>query len=126
MTASLFIWKLMVMLSSCQHLLWSTCFRHLARNPFICDCNLRWLAEYLHRNPIETSGARCDTPKRMQRRRIEAFEDEKFKCKGKQYTLYGQVRPFPWEEGCFCFWKKKSEWTSLDKTKFEKSVHSQS
>ncbi|KAK7794523.1 hypothetical protein R5R35_011285 [Gryllus longicercus] len=53
---------------------------HLARNPFICDCNLRWLAEYLHRNPIETSGARCDTPKRMQRRRIEALKDEKFKC----------------------------------------------
>lgn len=55
--------------------------RHLARNPFICDCNLRWLAEYLHRNPIETSGARCDAPKRMHRRRIEALRDDKFKCK---------------------------------------------
>ncbi|XP_073994613.1 slit guidance ligand isoform X3 [Rhodnius prolixus] len=55
---------------------------HLGRNPFICDCNLKWLAEYLHKNPIETSGARCDTPKRMQRRRIEALRDDKFKCKG--------------------------------------------
>lgn len=54
--------------------------RHLARNPFICDCNLRWLADYLHKNPIETSGARCDAPKRMHRRRIEALRDEKFKC----------------------------------------------
>ncbi|XP_039440093.1 protein slit isoform X3 [Culex pipiens pallens] len=53
---------------------------HLARNPFICDCNLRWLGDYLHQNPIETSGARCDSPKRMQRRRIEALKDEKFKC----------------------------------------------
>uniref|UniRef100_A0A8W7PTQ5 Protein slit n=1 Tax=Anopheles coluzzii TaxID=1518534 RepID=A0A8W7PTQ5_ANOCL len=53
---------------------------HLARNPFICDCNLRWLGDYLHQNPIETSGAKCDAPKRMQRRRIEALKDEKFKC----------------------------------------------
>lgn len=58
--------------------------RHLARNPFICDCNLRWLAEYLHRNPIETSGARCDAPKRMHRRRIEALRDDKFKCKWRE------------------------------------------
>uniref|UniRef100_T1IQH9 Uncharacterized protein n=1 Tax=Strigamia maritima TaxID=126957 RepID=T1IQH9_STRMM len=55
---------------------------HLARNPFICDCNLRWLSEYLHRNPIETSGARCESPKRMQRKRIGQMKDDKFKCKG--------------------------------------------
>uniref|UniRef100_A0A336M078 CSON009074 protein n=1 Tax=Culicoides sonorensis TaxID=179676 RepID=A0A336M078_CULSO len=28
---------------------------HLAKNPFMCDCNLKWLSEYLHKNPIETS-----------------------------------------------------------------------
>ncbi|BES89823.1 Slit protein [Nesidiocoris tenuis] len=61
---------------------------HLGRNPFICDCNLRWLAEYLHRNPIETSGARCETPKRMQRRRIEALRDEKFKCSEESRTRH--------------------------------------
>lgn len=61
---------------------------HLARNPFICDCNLRWLAEYLHHNPIETSGARCDTPKRMQRRRIETLKDEKFKCQEEFRTRF--------------------------------------
>lgn len=61
--------------------------RHLARNPFICDCNLRWLADYLHKNPIETSGARCDAPKRMHRRRIEALRDEKFKCKHNLFSL---------------------------------------
>ncbi|XP_017781049.1 PREDICTED: protein slit [Nicrophorus vespilloides] len=57
---------------------------HLARNPFICDCNLRWLAEYLLKNPIETSGARCDTPKRMQRKRIDSLKNEMFKCKGQE------------------------------------------
>ncbi|ALC41858.1 sli [Drosophila busckii] len=53
---------------------------HLAKNPFICDCNLRWLADYLHKNPIETSGARCESPKRMHRKRIESLREEKFKC----------------------------------------------
>nr|SOU94110.1 Slit [Glomeris marginata] len=57
---------------------------HLAKNPFICDCNLRWLSEYLHSNPIETSGARCETPKRMQRKRIGQMKDSKFKCKGSE------------------------------------------
>ncbi|CAN8023631.1 unnamed protein product [Ixodes persulcatus] len=57
---------------------------HLARNPFICDCNLRWLATYLHQYPVETSGARCEGPKRMHRRRLTLLGDSKFKCKGSE------------------------------------------
>lgn len=57
------------------------CGRHLARNPFMCDCRLKWLAEYLHHNPIETSGARCESPKRMQRKRLASFKEDKLKCK---------------------------------------------
>lgn len=57
-------------------------FRHLARNPFICDCNLHWLSEYLHDHPIETSGARCETPRRMRRKKIGHVRATKFKCKG--------------------------------------------
>ncbi|XP_068626115.1 protein slit [Battus philenor] len=54
---------------------------HLGRNPFTCDCSLRWLAAYLRKNPIETSGAKCDTPKRLNRKRIDALREENFKCK---------------------------------------------
>ncbi|XP_063543751.1 protein slit isoform X1 [Cydia strobilella] len=55
---------------------------HLGRNPFACDCSLRWLAAYLRKNPsLETSGAKCDSPKRMARKRIDALREDNFKCK---------------------------------------------
>jgi slit 2 len=41
---------------------------------------LRWLADYLHKNPIETSGAKCEAPKKMHRRKIESLREEKIKC----------------------------------------------
>ncbi|XP_076101991.1 slit homolog 2 protein-like isoform X2 [Mytilus galloprovincialis] len=53
---------------------------HLGRNPFICDCNLGWLVEYLIKNPIETSGARCESPRRMERKKIATAKVSKFKC----------------------------------------------
>ncbi|XP_072177932.1 slit homolog 2 protein-like [Diadema setosum] len=58
---------------------------HLARNPLICDCNLRWLAQYLNDNPVETSGARCAGPKRMERKRISKMKTIKYKCKDSEY-----------------------------------------
>ncbi|XP_043224845.1 protein slit-like [Amphibalanus amphitrite] len=46
---------------------------HLGRNPFVCDCELQWLAEYLERRPIETSGARCQEPAALHRRKLSAL-----------------------------------------------------
>lgn len=73
-------------------------YRHLARNPFFCDCRLRWLSDYLHRNPIETSGARCEAPKRMQRKRLASFREDKMKCKQGfprvPFTLMMPIDPF--------------------------------
>lgn len=53
---------------------------HLGRNPFICDCNLAWLSDFLETNPIETSGARCSRPKRMERKKLSGTNSSKFKC----------------------------------------------
>ncbi|XP_051778405.1 slit homolog 1a isoform X1 [Erpetoichthys calabaricus] len=63
---------------------------HLAQNPFICDCNLKWLADYLRTNPIETSGARCASPRRLANKRIGQIKSKKFRCSAKeQYFIPG-------------------------------------
>lgn len=59
---------------------------HLAQNPFICDCNLKWLADYLRSNPIETSGARCASPRRLANKRIGQIKSKKFRCSGMWLT----------------------------------------
>uniref|UniRef100_A0A663MZZ9 Slit guidance ligand 3 n=1 Tax=Athene cunicularia TaxID=194338 RepID=A0A663MZZ9_ATHCN len=55
---------------------------HLAQNPFVCDCHLKWLADYLQDNPIETSGARCSNPRRLANKRISQIKSKKFRCSG--------------------------------------------
>jgi len=60
---------------------------HLAQNPFICDCNLKWLADYLRSNPIETSGARCASPRRLANKRIGQIKSKKFRCSGRPLAL---------------------------------------
>ncbi|XP_056617252.1 slit homolog 1a [Triplophysa dalaica] len=63
---------------------------HLAQNPLICDCNLQWLADYLRSNPIETTGARCTSPRRLANKRIGQIKSKKFRCSAKeQYVIPG-------------------------------------
>ncbi|XP_055963938.1 slit homolog 3 protein [Sorex fumeus] len=57
---------------------------HLAQNPFVCDCHLKWLAEFLQDNPIETSGARCSGPRRLANKRIGQIKSKKFRCSGSE------------------------------------------
>ncbi|XP_058852492.1 slit homolog 3 protein-like isoform X1 [Acipenser ruthenus] len=57
---------------------------HLAQNPFVCDCHLKWLADYLLNNPIETSGARCSHPRRLANKRISQVKGKKFRCSGSE------------------------------------------
>lgn len=79
-------------------------YRHLGKNPFICDCNLRWLSVYLRANPIETSGAKCELPKRAQKKKIDTMRDDKFKCKGKQALFFDRFSVYTL---CYyCSWTK--------------------
>lgn len=69
--------------------------RHLAQNPFICDCNLKWLADFLRTNPVETSGARCASPRRLANKRIGQIKSKKFRCSGSAAArpLHPQASP---------------------------------
>nr|XP_057938540.1 slit homolog 1 protein-like [Doryrhamphus excisus] len=63
---------------------------HLAQNPFVCDCNVKWLSDFLRSNPIETSGARCASPRRLANKRIAQIKSSKFRCSAKeQYHIPG-------------------------------------
>ncbi|MED6281939.1 Slit 1 protein [Characodon lateralis] len=63
---------------------------HLAQNPFVCDCHVKWLADFLSSNPIETSGARCASPRRLANKRIAQIKSHKFRCSAKeQYHIPG-------------------------------------
>ncbi|XP_037545817.1 slit homolog 1 protein [Nematolebias whitei] len=63
---------------------------HLAQNPFVCDCNVKWLSDFLRSNPIETSGARCASPRRLANKRIAQIKSNKFRCSAKeQYHIPG-------------------------------------
>ncbi|XP_010211760.1 PREDICTED: slit homolog 1 protein [Tinamus guttatus] len=63
---------------------------HLAQNPFVCDCNLKWLADFLRANPVETSGARCASPRRLANKRIGQIKSKKVRCAAKeQYFIPG-------------------------------------
>lgn len=53
---------------------------HLGMNPFHCDCNLLWMAEYLREKPVDLSEAKCETPRRWSKRKITAMDANKVKC----------------------------------------------
>lgn len=55
----------------------------------MCDCHLKWLADYLQDNPIETSGARCSSPRRLANKRIGQIKSKKFRCSGNQVKGLG-------------------------------------
>ncbi|PAA85425.1 hypothetical protein BOX15_Mlig016971g3 [Macrostomum lignano] len=54
----------------------------IAGNPFVCDCNLRWLNDFLREHPrLASSDNVCDSPDRMARKKLGEVASRKFRCR---------------------------------------------
>ena len=62
-------------------------YLHLGQNPFICDCHMRWLAKFLKKNPVETSGARCVGPPKVANKEIAEMKPKRYRCSSSKYHI---------------------------------------
>ncbi len=61
--------------------------RAVGSNPLYCDCNLRWLAEWVKKDFIEPGIAKCADPISMKDKLILNTPTSAFQCKGTFYFL---------------------------------------
>ena len=58
----------------------------LGSNPFHCDCDLRWLSEWVKRDYIEPGIAKCSGPGPQKEKLLLTSPSDKFRCTGKQIS----------------------------------------
>jgi len=74
---------------------------HLARNPFMCDCRVGWLVDWMNKNPVETSGVRCEEPKKLNRKKMSTINPSQLKCYGTEKSdVCANSEECP--KGCYC------------------------
>ena len=62
----------------------------MGSNPFYCDCNLRWLAEWVKHDYVEPGIARCAEPATLRDKLLLTSPADSFQCKGK---IFLRIRP---------------------------------
>ena len=55
----------------------------LGSNPFYCDCDLKWLSEWVKRDYIEPGIAKCAGPGPQKEKLLLTNPSDKFRCTGK-------------------------------------------
>ncbi len=49
-------------------------------NPLICNCNLKWLKDWLKQTNIATGNPQCTFPIGLKNQAVSTIEDRDFKC----------------------------------------------
>lgn len=79
--------------NNCCSLLYTT--RALGTNPLHCDCNLRWLSEWVKAGYKEPGIARCSGPDTMVDRLLLTTPTHHFQCKGRsKLEAFPQIQCF--------------------------------
>ena len=61
-------------------------FRGLGDNPFYCDCNLKWLSDWIKEDYLEPGIASCSDPIEMRNNLLLTTPSNDFQCLGKTST----------------------------------------
>jgi len=66
-------------------------YRALGGNPLYCDCNLKWLSDWIKQGYKEPGIAACVGPEDMQNKLLLTTPSYKFQCYGQLTTPLAQL-----------------------------------
>ena len=66
--------------------------RALGSNPFYCDCDMKWLSEWVKTDYIEPGIAKCSQPPHMKDKLLLTSPSNSFQCSEGEIKLLSQYK----------------------------------